>query len=153
MKIHGNVLSGCALRILIHLDAALLLALLLGMSMGARWLTGSSPQWLSSSKQWHIRVNKACCEALKWSQTFGSKFLTFVNWGTILSGRIDDAVRGLHTILRTMYGNVATDRHRLLKGMLKGEVAVGKILQIKISRIFLKDSYWMSLGDISLSAF
>lgn len=79
----GNLLSVHALRTLINVGAALLLALLLGCRdwQGAHHTTElqKSSQWLSLREQLHITVPKACCETLKRSQTVGSKFLTFDN--------------------------------------------------------------------------
>lgn len=44
---------------------------------------------------------------------------------------------------------IATERQKQLEDMLKDECnAVGKILQEKVSGVFLKSSSWTSLGDI-----
>lgn len=49
---------------------------------------------------------------------------------------------------------IATERQKVLEDMLKDECnAAGKILQVKVSGVFLKTSSWTSLGDISLSDF
>lgn len=49
---------------------------------------------------------------------------------------------------------IATERQKQLEDMLKdGCNAVRKILQVKVSGVFLKSSSWTSLGDIFLSNF
>lgn len=49
---------------------------------------------------------------------------------------------------------IATERQKQLEDMLKDECnAGGKILQVKVSGVFLKSGSWKSLDDFFLSDF